>query len=68
MKPLNYMLDHVDVDLHASFPLVLAARVRPAPILDITNVSRVRHAHHAEGAIYYAPPLYRRVIRRGDWT
>lgn len=68
MKPIAYTLDHVDTDLHAPFPLVLAARIRPAPILDITNVSRVRHAHHVEGAIYYAPPLYRRVLRRGDFT
>lgn len=67
-------LRRLDPDLHEPFPLVLAARIKPAPIIPIGNMNEVVHEErYAPGgrrraAIYYSPPLYRRVFFKGDWT
>lgn len=66
MKPIAYTLDHVDTDLHVSFPLVLAAPIRPSPIVVVANQARVSHGIGA--AQYINHPHYPRILLKGDWT
>lgn len=67
MKPVSYELEHVDTDLHASFPLVRQLPVRPAPIVGVTNTRRVFHTRDSV-AMVVSRPCYPRVIISGDWT
>lgn len=65
-KPVAYDLDHVDSDWHAPFPLVLSAKVTPAPTIKVTNVTRVNVRRKMTHVFQH--PHYPRVLLPGDWT
>lgn len=53
-------------DPHEPFPLVLGAKVRPAPIIDLTENTRAWHSE--EMCQVLNGPCFPRVLIRGDWS
>jgi hypothetical protein len=63
---VSYGLEHVETDLHRSFPLVRLLPIKPAPILAVGNTVHV--VHLANMVQVCEGPSYPRVLLKGDWT
>lgn len=66
MKPLAYEKHHVELDWHVSFPLTRTVPITPAPVVPVSNVTRVHH--RAGEAFVLSGPRYPRVLLKGDWS
>lgn len=65
--PVAYQVHHVDADWELqAFPLARTVPLTPAPIVPVSNVTRVHH--RAGEAFVLSGPSYPRVLLKGDWS
>lgn len=65
-RGVAYELHHVDAGCHEPFPLACIIPLTPAPIVPVSNVTRVHH--RAGEAFVLSGPRYPRVLLKGDWS
>lgn len=63
-----WMAIPLDPPAEAPFLLLhpIQPKTRPSPILTVGGKCKMTHKRNA--GVYHQPPLYRRVLLRGDWT